>query len=651
MFARINQMSLRNRIVVPMVALSVLPALGISVFIISSMQTSMRSDAIDREVFDTRARAHALEEFLWAVQTDLQFLTQTQLLNELADARTAGDNERVASLREQLERELILFSQGKRSFYQVRYIDLEGREVARLNVEEGRAKAVPVSQLQNKRGRKYVEASLKLPRDEIYISPLELNIERGRVEVPHRPVLRFGMPLFGRDGERTGILVLNLDATHLFRLIEPLRAGTEALLVDEEGRYLGYIGPSQEKQTTYGLDGKRSVNEDFDANEVNAILEPTEQGRIFETSKALVSIAVIRVAKGDASRPWSLLVTHPRSQFGAPIRKLTIYLSIIIALVLAIVARVGVWVTHTLARPVVELRKAMSQIASDRSVNMCFVGPEPANEIEALSREFQLMAKRLQLAQSRLQDMQTGLAEAEKQSSIAQLTSGVVHEVSEPLTSLKNKIQAARATTRDDAFETLRRNLLQDVERMEGVLRSFTELADAPGSHPEVTSLPTIVKSAVTLVGPEIRRRSLDIHIEAEPDVPPIKGDLNQLRQLLINLILNAADAQPTGERIDLKIYTVMSDTSDQPMPIGAAIQVVDDGRGIPTESLVKIWDPFFTTKQDGLGLGLAICRQIVEEHAGRIEVSSQIEIGTTVTVSFPIATSESEHRAADPDA
>jgi signal transduction histidine kinase len=247
--------------------------------------------------------------------------------------------------------------------------------------------------------------------------------------------------------------------------------------------------------------------------------------------------------------------------------------------------------------------------------------------------------------------MQTGLAEAEKQSSIGQLTSGVVHELSEPLTSLKNKIQAARATTRDDALETLRRNLLQDVERMEGVLRSFTELVNAPGSHPEVASLPTIVKSAVMLVGPEIRRRSLDIHIEAKPGVPPIKGDLNQLRQLLINLILNAADAQPTGERIDLKIYTVMSDASDQPMPIGAAIQVVDDGRGIPTESLVKIWDPFFTTKQDGLGLGLAICRQIVEEHGGRIEVSSQIEIGTTVTVSFPIATSESEHRAADPDA
>jgi signal transduction histidine kinase len=390
------------------------------------------------------------------------------------------------------------------------------------------------------------------------------------------------------------------------------------------------------------------VTEDFDANEIDAILKSTDRGRTFETSEALVSIATVRLTEDDASRSWKLLVTHPRYQFGAPIRRLTIYLSIIIALVLAIVARVGIRVTRSLARPVVELRKSMSQIASNSGAGIRFTGSQPSDEIAALSREFQLMATRLQQAQSRLQGMQTGLAEAEKSSSIGQLTSGVVHEISEPLTALKNKIQAAGETTRDDALNAFRRNLLQDVERMEGALQSFTELANAPGSHPEVTSLPTIMKSTAMLVGPEIRRRNLDIHVEAEPGVPPIKGDLNQLRQLLINLILNAADAQPTSKRIDIRIFSVMSDASDQPMPVGAAIQIIDDGRGIPTESLVKIWDPFFTTKQDGLGLGLAICRRIVEEHGGRIEVSSQTDIGTTVTVSFPIAVSEPEHRAPD---
>jgi signal transduction histidine kinase len=67
-------------------------------------------------------------------------------------------------------------------------------------------------------------------------------------------------------------------------------------------------------------------------------------------------------------------------------------------------------------------------------------------------------------------------------------------------------------------------------------------------------------------------------------------------------------------------------------------LKVIDDGKGISTESLIKIWEPFYTTKQDGVGLGLAICRRIVEEHGGRIEVSSQIGHGTTVSVSFPMA-------------
>jgi signal transduction histidine kinase len=295
-------------------------------------------------------------------------------------------------------------------------------------------------------------------------------------------------------------------------------------------------------------------------------------------------------------------------------------------------------VADTLARPVVELRKAMSEIASDRSASIRFAALEPANEIEALSVEFQSMARRLAQAQSRLEDMQGGLAEAEKLSSIGQLASGVVHELGEPLTVIKNKLRAAGGSNSASAFEALRDNLLADIGQMEAVLQSFTQLANAPGLEPEVTSLASVVKSAVTLVGPEMRHRDLHIEVHAESGVPSISGDLNQLRQLLINLILNAADAQPRSERIVIKISAVMPDDSDKAVPIGAAVKVVDDGKGIPTESLVKIWDPFFTTKQDGLGLGLAICRRVVEEHGGRIEVSSQVDHGTAVTVSFPVA-------------
>jgi signal transduction histidine kinase len=86
----------------------------------------------------------------------------------------------------------------------------------------------------------------------------------------------------------------------------------------------------------------------------------------------------------------------------------------------------------------------------------------------------------------------------------------------------------------------------------------------------------------------------------------------------------------------------VMSEVPGESVPVGAMVKVIDDGKGISTESLIKIWEPFYTTKQDGVGLGLAICRRIVEEHGGRIEVSSQIGHGTTVSVSFPAATGAS---------
>ncbi|MCP3919648.1 MAG: sensor histidine kinase [bacterium] len=639
LFARLRPKSLKSKIVVPMVTLAVLPATGVGVFTIWRMQTAMLDNAIEREVFDSSTRARALEDFLGGVQTDLLFLSQTQLLNDLASARTASDVERVTTLRKQAERELKLFSQGRRSFYQVRYIDTDGREVVRLNVEQGRPTAVPVPQLQAKSNRPYVEATLSLAAGEIYTSPLDLNVEQGRIEVPHRLVLRFGTPLFDESGERTGILILNLNGAHILGLIEPLQGGTEAFLVDQEGSYLGYIGPSQEKRARYALSERRSVSEDFSASETSAILEQSDEGNYFETSDELVSIGAIALTAEDTARQWRLIVTQSRARLGAPIRRLTIYLSVIIAVVLAVVAAVGVFVTGTLARPVSELRMAMSQIATDRGAGMRSAAPGPADEIEGLSREFQMMAKRLEQAQTRLQDLQAGLAEAEKLSSIGQLSGGMVQELHDPLTALKNKIQASGGSNQDAALETLRKNLLEDVAGMEQILESFSHLAPTRGPEPEVTSLAAVVKSVVTLVGPEVRHRGLHIEVDAEPGVPSIEGDLNQLRQLLINLILNAADARPKSERIALRIFTVVSEDCDEAEPIGAAVKVVDDGAGIPTGDLVKIWDPFFTTKQEGVGLGLAICRRIVEEHGGRIEVSSQTDHGTTVTVSFPMAT------------
>ncbi len=639
----LKNMTLRSRIVIPMIALSVLPATGIAIFTIVNMQTSMRSAAIEREVVDTSMRTRKLEEFLKAVETDLRFLSKGRLLNDLAEARRTGQHERVGLLRRQVEQELILFSQGKRSFYQLRYIDTDGLEVVRLDVEEGRAKVVPVSRLQNKSGRYYVQESLQLSPDQLYTSPMDLNMEGGRVEVPFRPVLRFGLPLFGESGERTGCLILNLNATNIFELIEPLRVGTEAFFVDATGNYLGYVGPEEDKRERYSLGSERGLADNFSTTESSRILGPGIQDLYLETPDAVISVETVSVATDDSANQWRLIVAHSIDEFGAPIRRLTIYLSVIIALVLALVAWIGVLVTNNLARPVAELRDAMSRIAANRGAIKRVASPGPANEIDGLSREFQMMAERLEQTQDRLQGLQSGLADAGKSASMGQLSSGLLQDLSDPLVAIKNKIQATEPGETAGTIALIR-SLLADVERMEEVLQLFSHQTQAP--RPEVISLASIVKSVVALVGAEVRHRGLQIEVDADAGVPPIKGDFTQLRQLLINLILNAADAQPESEHIIIKITAMMSDDHVEPVAVGAMVKVIDDGQGIATESLIKIWEPFYTTKQDRVGLGLAICRRIVEEHGGRIEVSSQISHGTTVTVSFPIASTEADPSA-----
>jgi signal transduction histidine kinase len=137
-----------------------------------------------------------------------------------------------------------------------------------------------------------------------------------------------------------------------------------------------------------------------------------------------------------------------------------------------------------------------------------------------------------------------------------------------------------------------------------------------------------------------LRQRTIAVEREFAGAVPTIQADRQQLRQLFLNLLTNAADAMPQGGVITLRVSAAKyRDDAD-----AVVIEVVDAGEGIPPDNLHKVWEPFFTTKPEGrgTGLGLAICRRIVEEHGGTIEIESEPAKGTTVRIKLP-ATSNGE--------
>lgn len=159
---RLQHVRMRTKIVVPMVALAVVPALFIGIFTISSSRASLYETAIQRVKFHASSKAKQIRGFLQVVQDDLHFLARMKGIRALASTEASSTADETAALRGRAEEELTIFAHGKRAYFQVRYLDNHGREVIRLNVQGGRVEVVPPERLQDKSERYYVREALGL---------------------------------------------------------------------------------------------------------------------------------------------------------------------------------------------------------------------------------------------------------------------------------------------------------------------------------------------------------------------------------------------------------------------------------------------------------------------------------------------------------
>lgn len=663
----VQRVRLRTKIVVPMVALAIVPALAIGLFAITRNAQSLRAALLQRLEFDTTAKARTVQDFFGTLEEDLLFLSRMGVVRDLAAAEAAGAPDRVAALRREVEREFAVFSQGRRAYYQLRYLNRAGHEVVRLNVAQGKPTIVPLHQLQDKGARYYVQATAATPTGELYVSPVDLNVEHGQMEVPHRRVVRYATVVAGPGGREHGLLVINVFADYLLSLVGPLPPGAEAWLVDEAGTYVGHVGEPTEKPVVSGSVERPLTSSDSLPVAAAALLRGPRGQNTLETATVFVSRAPIRLAAAQPERQWTLLASHPRTPMEMPIRHLTVFLWVALGLVVAVAGVMGIWLAHYLVQPVARLRQATRQIAGGNLTREVEV--TTGDELEELAQDFNTMTAQLRAAQERLaawntelaeevarqtehvQRLERGLARADTLASIGQMTAAVMHEIGNPLAAIKTKIQVAEEDGGlSPNCHTAFAEVLLEVDRLTAFLRSFSRLSRLREPRLERVSLVEVAQGVVTLVSPELRRRGVWLNVASETDVPEIRGDANQLRQLLINLILNAADASPAGAEILVRLQRQAADAAASGSAMHARIEVSDRGTGIAAEHLERIWDPFFTTKPDGTGLGLAICRRIVDDHGGTIAMRSQPGQGTAVTVTFPALAANADEDRFDTD-
>lgn len=217
------------------------------------------------------------------------------------------------------------------------------------------------------------------------------------------------------------------------------------------------------------------------------------------------------------------------------------------------------------------------------------------------------------------------IIEYEKLNVVGQLAAGIAHEIKNPLTSLKGFIQLMKAESK------MNHNYLaimeDEIKRIEAVSKELMMMAKPHNSDFSSFDVNCLADHAITLLMAEAAKKCVEITKRSNLSDALLLCDGNKMKQVFINLLMNAIDAMDTPGEIIVEL-TKVEDT--------ILISIMDQGKGIPPEHLDKLGKPFFTTKENGNGLGLMICYKIVEEHGGKITVDSNCN-GTTFILHLPV--------------
>jgi two-component system sensor histidine kinase HydH len=235
----------------------------------------------------------------------------------------------------------------------------------------------------------------------------------------------------------------------------------------------------------------------------------------------------------------------------------------------------------------------------------------------------------------RLQESRREALRAEQLAAVGQMAAGIAHELRNPLMAMKILVQAAAEA---DPPALADRDLLvleEEITRLERSAETFLDFARPPEIERRTFDLRLLVSQLIDLVLPRAVRQGIRVTCAApENQQIPIRADMGQVRQVLLNLLLNALDALPDGGAISVEIET--SNAGANGSEGWVTLRVCDTGLGLPSELGSKIFEPFVSTKPTGIGLGLSICKRIVESHGGQIQAINRPGGGAEFTVRLP---------------
>jgi signal transduction histidine kinase len=251
------------------------------------------------------------------------------------------------------------------------------------------------------------------------------------------------------------------------------------------------------------------------------------------------------------------------------------------------------------------------------------------DEVKDLSRHVRGLIQNMDHAKSELEKSRESLLQAEKMAMVGRLAAGMAHSIRNPFTSVKMRLFSLGRSLELNSHQQEDFDVIsEEIRHIDTIVQNFLEFSRPPRLKVQPVSPSIIVDSAVQLLKHRLESYDVSVHIRRAGMLPEIEADPEQLKEVFVNLIVNACEAMESGGTIAIEEHRTGNGE--------ALIRVSDNGPGIPDSIHDKVLQPFFTTKEDGTGLGLSIAARVVSEHGGRMEIESREGGGTSFTIALP---------------
>jgi signal transduction histidine kinase len=426
--------------------------------------------------------------------------------------------------------------------------------------------------------------------------------------------------LYSDNGRPIVELVIDVDFDKVIELVKDIRIGNNgfAFLVDQSGRTIAhpFIKPYEYDLTKY---------EDPRLREFIVDIITGESGwRTYYDDFGEKAAAFAHVP----ATGWSLAVSIPIEEFKREAKAIRARVfELVLAILIIAGAGVGI-LSYQLLKPVKQLVAATEQMA--RGDLRQAIPVRSRDELGTLTRSFNRMVRNLR-------KIQTELIRSEKLISLGRLSAGVAHEIRNPLNAMKGAIvYLKKSRSEDSVIHEYTQLILEEINRLNEFVTDFLYFAKQSPPNRVPTDCNELVQNALHLLDEEFRNKGVTVSLQVDSSLPLLEIDPHQIEQVFLNLFVNAVHAMPDGGTLTVST-AVQKGVRKGIKTLKAVVEVKDDGVGISQEYLKSIFDPFFSTKETGTGLGLPISLGIIEGHGGTMQIVSKEDEGTTVIVELPL--------------